>query len=106
MTRAVGSEVAIKVRVSSGLAVSDYIGSFMRYHTANFSLASIDADKVISCLIKSDEKLAPGTLVYAQFAMLFTDMEGNRMIRVMNYQWAVASSMFNYFKSADVENLA
>lgn len=30
MTRVVGSEVAIKVRVSSGLAVTDYIGSFMR----------------------------------------------------------------------------
>jgi protein transport protein SEC24 len=50
--------------------------------------------------------MAPGTLVYAQFAMLYTDMEGNRMIRIMNYSWTVASSMFNYFKSADVENLA
>ena len=28
------------------------------------------------------------------------------MIRIMNYQWTVASSMFNYFKSADIENLA
>jgi hypothetical protein len=38
--------------------------------------------------------------------MLYTDMEGKRMIRIMNYQWTVASSMFNYFKSADIENLA
>lgn len=28
------------------------------------------------------------------------------MIRIMNYSWVVASSMFNYFKSADIENLA
>jgi hypothetical protein len=38
--------------------------------------------------------------------MLYTDMEGRRMIRIMNYSWTVASSMFNYFKSADIENLA
>jgi hypothetical protein len=106
MTRVIGSEVAIKVRVSHGFAVTDYIGSFMRHSTPDFALATIDADKVICCQFRSDEKLSPGVLVYAQFAMLYTDMEGRRMIRIMNYSWTVASSMFNYFKSADIENLA
>jgi hypothetical protein len=31
MTRVIGGEVAIKVRVSHGLTVTDYIGSFMRH---------------------------------------------------------------------------
>lgn len=31
MTRVTGREVAIKLRVSTGFSVSDYIGSFMRY---------------------------------------------------------------------------
>jgi hypothetical protein len=57
-------------------------------------------------LIKSDDKQENGAMVYAQFAMLYTDMEGKRMIRVMNFLWIVNNSIYNYFKSADVENLA
>jgi hypothetical protein len=38
--------------------------------------------------------------------MLYTDMEGKRKIRVMNFHWVVAANLFSYFKSADVENLA
>lgn len=106
MTRVVGTEVAIKLRVSTGYSVSDYIGSFMRYQSPDIALSSIDADKTISCLIKNDEKLENGTHVFAQFAMLYTDMDGRRMIRVMNFQWMVSVSIYNYFKSADVENVA
>lgn len=69
-------------------------------------MSSIDADKTVSVLIKNDERLEQGTIVHAQFAMLYTSMEGKRMIRVMNFSWPVASSLYNYFKSADVENLA
>jgi len=106
MTRVCGTEVAIKVRVSTGCSVSDYIGSFMRYQAPDFTISSIDADKVISCLIKNDERVEPGATVFAQFAMLYTDHEGKRMIRVMNYSWNTASNLYNYFKSADVENVA
>lgn len=38
--------------------------------------------------------------------MLFTDMEGVRKIRIMNYSWTVAKNLYSYFKSSDVENLA
>lgn len=37
--------------------------------------------------------------------MLHTNWEGKRVIRVMNFSWQVASSLYNYFKSADVESL-
>jgi len=54
MTRVVCSEIAIKARVSSGLSVSDYIGSFMRSQNPELMMASIDADKTFSVLIKND----------------------------------------------------
>jgi protein transport protein SEC24 len=106
LTRVVGTEVAIKARVSAGLSVSDYIGSFMRYQTSDITMSSIDADKVVSVLIKSDDKLEAGALVHAQIAMLYTDIEGKRVIRVMNFHWTAAPNLYSYFKSADVENLA
>lgn len=109
LTRTYGSEVAIKVRLSTGFSVSDYIGSFMRVSAAqspDFNLSSIDADKVISCLVKNDDKVEANSQVHAQFAMLYTTMEGRRVIRVMNFSWVVAQNLYSYFKSADVENVA
>lgn len=65
LTRVVANEVAIKARVSKGMFVTDYFGSFMRYTTSDFSISSIDADKTISCLIRTDEKFTEGQTVYA-----------------------------------------
>jgi hypothetical protein len=109
LTRIFGTEVAIKVRLSTGYSVVDYIGSFMRIPAAqnpDFCLSSIDADKVVSCLVKNDEKTEANSQVHAQFAMLYTTMEGRRMIRVMNFSWVVAPNLYSYFKSADVESVA
>ena len=106
MTRVTAQEIAIKARVSKGLTVTDYIGSFMRYNSSDIALSSVDADKTISCLIRNDDKMAEGHTVFAQFAMLFTDMEGIRNIRVFNYSWKVAKNLYSYFKSSDCENLA
>lgn len=38
--------------------------------------------------------------------MLYTDQGGTRRIMVLNYVWKVAKNLFNYFKSADVDNCA
>ena len=44
--------------------------------------------------------------MFAQCAVLHTDMYGERKIRIMNYSWKAASNLFNYYRSADVENVA
>jgi protein transport protein SEC24 len=69
-------------------------------------MATIDADKVVSALFRSDDKLNEGQQVHCQFAMLYSDMEGVRKIRVFNYHWQVAKNLYSYFKSADVESVA
>lgn len=65
LTRIVGTEVAIRARVSTGLSVLEYIGSFMRSQSQDFFISSIDCDKTISCLIKSDDKIADGAQLHA-----------------------------------------
>ena len=44
--------------------------------------------------------------MFAQCAVLHTDMYGERKIRIMNYSWKATSKLINYFRSADVENVA
>ena len=65
LTRIVGTEVAIRARVSTGLSVQEYIGSFMRSQSQDFFISSIDCDKTISCLIRSDDKIAEGAQLHA-----------------------------------------
>ena len=76
MTRVVATDCMVKVRVSSGLTVSEYFGGFGSYQRAEFGVASIDQDKVFSASIVNDNTLASGTPVFAQCAVLFTDMTG------------------------------
>ena len=76
MTRVVATDCMIKVRVSSGLTVSEYFGGFGTYQRAEFGLASLDQDKVFSAMIVNDNTLPSGSPIYAQAAVLFTDMSG------------------------------
>ena len=50
--------------------------------------------------------MAPGTICYAQCAMLYTDMLGDRKIRIFNYSWKVADNLYNFCRSADVDSVA
>jgi len=106
LTRVVATDVMVKVRVSTGLTLSEYFGPFFVYQQSEFGLASLDQDKVFSAAISCDNTLAPGNLVFAQCAVLFTDTNGERRIRILNYQWPVATNLYNYCRSSDVESVA
>lgn len=47
----------IKARTSTGISITEYIGSFGVKEQVDFEMASIDADKTISFLIRNDERL-------------------------------------------------
>ena len=105
-TRVTASDVMVKMRVSTGLTVSEYFGQFQSYQQAEFGTASLDQDKVFSTLIRCDQTLADGAPAFAQCAVLYTDPQGERRIRIMNYAWKVAAKLYDYCRSADVESVA
>lgn len=55
LTRVSGTDCMMKVRVSTGLTVTEYFGQFGSYQQSEFGLASIDQDKVFSVMIRSDQ---------------------------------------------------
>ena len=65
MTRIVASDCMVKVRVSTGLTVTEYFGGFGVYQRAEFGLAALDQDKVFNCTIVNDSTLAPGAMAFA-----------------------------------------
>ena len=66
----------------------------------------MDQDKVFSVAIRNDQTLVADTPVFAQCAVLYTDQIGERKIRILNYNWKVAQNVYNYCRSADVENVS
>ena len=85
LTRNQVTDVQLKMRVSTGLSVTEYVGSFMNQQAADLAIASLNADSVLSICIRNDEKLTAGQVVFGQFAMLYNDTEGQTKIRVFNY---------------------
>ena len=106
LTRAQGSDVQIKARVSQGMTVAEYFGGFTFKQTPDLSLASIDADKTIGFMIRTEEKLKENTMAFLQFAILYTNQFGERRIRVFNQSLQIAKNLNAYFKAADVETLS
>lgn len=64
LTRPTVSEVECKARCSTGLTVVEYIGGQMSKNTASIQYAALDSDKVLSFLMRNDEKLKEDSLVY------------------------------------------
>lgn len=57
MNRLTVTEVELKARCSNGLTVTEYIGGQMSAQTASMQYAAFDSDKVLTFVLRNDEKL-------------------------------------------------
>jgi protein transport protein SEC24 len=64
LTRPVGTDVELKARCSTGLTVTEYIGGQMSSQTASMQYAALDSDKVLTFVMRNDEKLKEDSLVF------------------------------------------
>jgi len=79
-----GTDVKIKVRCSKGFTVTEYFGGFGVKEAVDFELSAIDADKTFGFQLRNDETIPEGKIVYVQIAMLYTNLYGERKIRLFN----------------------
>ncbi|GAM19286.1 hypothetical protein SAMD00019534_024610, partial [Acytostelium subglobosum LB1] len=103
-TQPYGFKVAIKIRCSRGLTVSNNYGNIVE-ENGEIHIAGITNDKCITSLIKYDDKLKPKTKAYIQFAMMYTTIKGENRIRVHNLRFNVADTVVSLFKDADIDSI-
>ena len=84
LTRQQAFQVQMRVRVSSGLTVDSYIGHYHRKGATDMEVSILDADKSFAICLKHEERLKEGASYYIQAAMLYTNIQGERLIRVFN----------------------
>ncbi|XBW35314.1 hypothetical protein QEN19_000880 [Hanseniaspora menglaensis] len=101
----VGYQCALKLRTGSGLRVESYYNQTAMFEKADPQFPVITTKSNVSILLKNDGNIKEKD-VHIQAALLYTDINGKRMIRVINNAAAVTNSVSEVYKFVDQENIA
>ncbi|WPT14116.1 Protein transport protein Sec24-like CEF [Picochlorum sp. SENEW3] len=103
LTRPIGFEAVGRMRVSSGLAVDETLGSFHRAGQTDLQFPAITSDSALCVKIVHEERLKEGSQAYFQFAVLYSTTSGQRRVRVHSLALPVTRSLGSVFRGADLE---
>lgn len=104
LTRNEASDIAFRVRCSEGYAVIGYIGNFIRVNAVDFELPTIDADKTIGVIMRSEGTVNSDKLSI-QAALLYSTPDGVRKLRIMNMFLPVTYELSKILRYVDQETI-
>ena len=99
-------DCSAKMRTSNGISVADNFGNLYMRTASEMLFGAVPQGKAFSCLLNVDEKLPERSKVSLQFAILYTNREGIRKVRVHNLCLPIANSVADVFANADAEVIA
>lgn len=97
LTRNNAYDVAFRVRWSDGYSVIAYSGNFVRVNAVDFELPSIDADKTIGVMLRSEGSVPNSDRLSIQAALLYSTPDGERKIRILNLYLPLEKKFSNIF---------
>ncbi len=103
LSRPIGFEAVGRMRVSSGLAVDETLGSFHRAGQTDLQFPAITSDSTLCVKIVHEERLKEGSQAFFQFAVLYSTTSGQRRVRVHSLALPVTRSLGSVFRGADLE---
>ncbi|KAJ3550127.1 hypothetical protein NMY22_g625 [Coprinellus aureogranulatus] len=103
VTRYQGFNSALRVRASNGLRVTKYHGNFYMRSATDIEFGILDADKTISIELEHSGTLDPRGNAHLQCAVLYTTVNGQRRVRVINLALNVVELAGSVFQFADME---
>ncbi|KAH6917831.1 protein transporter SEC24 [Coprinopsis sp. MPI-PUGE-AT-0042] len=103
MRRLQGFNCNLVVRTGNGLKVTKYFGNFLQRNPVDIEFGILDADKAITVELDHTGKLDPRAHGHLQCAVLYTSVDGQRRVRVINLALSVVELAGNVFQYADME---
>ncbi|KAF9578123.1 COPII coat Sec23p-Sfb3p heterodimer component, partial [Lunasporangiospora selenospora] len=103
LARPFGFNALMRVRVSTGLRITEHFGNFHMKNNTDLELAGLDSEKSFGVLMRHDGKLDEKTEVSFQVALLYTTADGLRRVRVHNFSTPVTTLLTNVFRWAEMD---
>lgn len=99
--------VIFKLRCSKGLAVDSMYATWDPevIDPSTFSISRMSVDATVNFSLVHGERIEGQKHVYVQVACLYTDLSGQRLIRVHNLQLPVTSSLSNVFRYTEIDTV-
>ncbi|RXW18670.1 hypothetical protein EST38_g7189 [Candolleomyces aberdarensis] len=103
VSRYQGFNSTARVRASNGLRVMQYHGNFYKRSPTDIEFGILDADKSFSIELQHTGTLDCRSNAHLQCAVLYTTVEGQRRVRVLNLALNVVELAGSVFQYADME---
>lgn len=103
LTRYMGWEAVMRVRVSRGWKITKFYGHlFIRGHDL-LVIPNCHADQTFAISFDMEENVTPDPVIYVQSALLYTNSEGERRIRVNTWAGVTSQNFNDIVNSVDVQ---
>ncbi|GLI64093.1 hypothetical protein VaNZ11_007265, partial [Volvox africanus] len=106
LTRPTAWEAVMRVRCSKGLRISAFHGHFFNRSTDLLALPTCDPDKAFAMEIAHEEGVVQPGMAYVQCALLYTNSNGERRIRVHTMAVPVVSELSDLYNATDAGAMA
>ncbi|XP_072109270.1 protein transport protein Sec24D isoform X3 [Mobula birostris] len=103
--KSIGFDAIMRVRTNTGFRATEFLGSMYMNNTTDVELAAIDSDKAITVEFKHDDKLSEENGALIQCALLYTNVAGQRRLRIHNLALNCSSQHADLYKSCETDAL-
>ncbi|XP_069782701.1 protein transport protein Sec24D [Narcine bancroftii] len=103
--KSIGFDAIMRVRTNTGFRATEFLGSMYMSNTTNVELAAIDCDKAITVEFKHDDKLSEENGALIQCALLYTNVAGQRRLRIHNLALNCSTQHADLYKSCETDAL-
>ncbi|XP_061087636.1 protein transport protein Sec24C isoform X2 [Conger conger] len=98
-------DAVLRVRTSTGVRATDFLGSFYMSNTTDVELAGLDSDKTVTVEFKHDDKLSEETGALMQCAVLYTSCGGQRRLRIHNLSISCCSQLADLYRHCETDTI-
>ncbi|KAH9478696.1 Protein transport protein Sec24D [Psilocybe cubensis] len=105
VSRGQGYNCMARVRTSYGLQVKAHYGAFYTSAPNELAFANMSSDAAFSVELEHTRTLSPREHAFLQCAVLYTSVEGQRRVRVINLAMDVVELAGSLFQYADLESV-
>ncbi|KAF8960368.1 sec24-related protein [Flammula alnicola] len=100
-----GYNCMVRIRCSHGLQVKEHYGLFLRSTPTELTFAQLSSDSAFCAELEHTRNLSTRSYAYLQCAVLYTSVDGQRRVRVVNLAVNVVELAGSLFQFADMETV-